>query len=77
VVELGWCKRGERVGITAGPAERTAGHDVAVSDPRPLSGVPDLVWIVPLGVGAGYFAQHLIEGPVGMLSRPVPAPASG
>ena len=37
VVELGWCKPGDRVGITAGPAVRQAGHDVAAADPRGLT----------------------------------------
>ena len=37
VVELGWCKPGDRVGITAGPAVRQAGHDVAAADPRGLA----------------------------------------
>ena len=33
VVELGWVKPGDRVGVTAGPAVRPAGHDVAAPDP--------------------------------------------
>ena len=36
VVELGWCKPGQRVGITAGPAERQAGHDEPVPGPAAL-----------------------------------------
>ena len=36
VVELGWVKPGARVGITAGPAQREAGHDQPDPDPARL-----------------------------------------
>jgi hypothetical protein len=38
VVELGWLKPGERVGITAGPALGQAGYDQPAADPGRLKG---------------------------------------
>ena len=40
VVELGWCQPGQRVGITAGPAERPARDDEPVPGPAPRRSGP-------------------------------------